>query len=121
MQGDLVHALSELRILVGHEWCGDAAVLSRPGGARVVGAVDATGGDRDVHALLVDGVEEDRMQSKSAVARHPARAVGMIEQSANQIPGFAAVASFEQGCGLDSAVEMAGFVRRAEGDLPDVF
>ena len=81
MQCDLVYALPEFGILIGHEHSADAAVLRCPCAPRIVGAVDATGGNCHVHALVVSRVEHNAMQRQASITWHPAGTMRMIEQT----------------------------------------
>src|SRR5258707_11540958 len=117
---DFVDALPELGILAGHKHGADSPVLRRPSTPGVVGAINAAGGNRYVHALLVHGVEHDGVQRQSTVARHPAWPVRMIEQPAHKQPSFSRVAAFEESRWLNATVEDVGFIRSAERNLPDV-
>src|SRR5512142_3227258 len=96
MQGNLVHTLTELRVLVGQEYGTNAAVAGCPGSAAIITAVDTPRGDRDVHPLRRSRVEHNRVQRETAVAGHPARTMRMIEQSPHQGPGIAAIARLEE-------------------------
>ena len=89
VQGDLVNALAELGVFIGHKHGADAAILRGPSRASVVGAVDAASRDGNVNPLLIGGVEDDRVQCEPTVARQPAWAMGMIEESSDQRPCFA--------------------------------
>src|SRR5262249_43808513 len=121
VHGNFVNALSEFGIFVGHEHGADAAVLRGPGLAAVCGAVNAAGGNGDVHALIVGRVENDGMQGETAVAGNPARAVRMIEEAANQRPGFPSIARFEKRGRFDATIEDVWFLGEAGCDLPDIF
>jgi len=88
VESNFVDALAEFGILVGHEHSANAAILGGPTRAAVVGAVNAASGDCDVHALLVGRIENDGMQGQSAVTGHPARAMGMIKEPADERPCF---------------------------------
>ena len=114
-------ALPELGILLRHKQSTDPPVLRRPALSAIFGSVDASGGDTNVHSLLVRGVEHNRMQSQAAIARQPTRAMRMIKESTHQRPVFACVAGFEQGSRFYSAIEPVRFVGRAKGNLPYIF
>ena len=120
VQGYLVHALPELGIFLGHEQRPDATILRSPGLATILGPVHAPGGDADVNSLLIRGVENDRVQREPTVARHPAWAVRMVKEPADEGPRFSRVFALKQGRGFDSAVQPIGLVGRTGGDLPDV-
>src|SRR5579859_4064883 len=96
MHCDLVDALAKFGIFIGHEQGANAAVLSGPGGPPVIGAVNTASGNSDIDALLVRGIEHDGVQGEPAVGRHPARAVGMIEEATNERPGCPGIASLKR-------------------------
>src|SRR5580704_17980481 len=120
MQRDLVHALSELGVLLGHEGNGNATVLRRPVHSAVLGPIDAAGGDGDIHTLFVHRVQHNTVQSQATVARHPARPMRMVEQASYERPAFAGITAFEKPCRLYPAVQNIRVFGAAECDLPDV-
>src|SRR4029077_17155785 len=60
------------------------------------------------------------MQSKSAVSRHPAGTMRMIEQPTRKRPGFAGIAGFEKRGRLYAAIEPVRLFGPTDGDLPNV-
>src|SRR5947207_12667866 len=116
MHRDFMNTLPELRIPVGHELCADASILRCPSNSAVIGPVNAAGGDCYIHTLFVAGIEDDSVQRKTSIARHPAGAVRMIEQTTNQRPCFSRVAGFEEGGWFHAAIEDVRFILRAERD-----
>ena len=90
---DLVHALAEFRVGVGHEVGRDSLVARLPGGAAVERAVDAAGAHRDVH-LLARVVDDDRVRRGAAVAGAPFAAVRVVPEAAVELEVFAAVGGF---------------------------
>src|SRR5262245_41585931 len=91
MHRDFMHALPKLRMLVGQKFRADAAILRRPSRAAIFGAVNAARRNCHVNTLLVAWIEDDGMQGQAAVAGHPTRTMRMIEQTANEGPGFSGV------------------------------
>jgi len=120
MENDFVHALTELGIFFGHEDDADAAVAGLPRFGAVFAAIEAAGGDGDVEAGALGGIGNDGVKKQAAIAGHPARAMGMIVEATDEGPGFACVARFEEGGGLDAAVHFFWLIFAAESDLPDV-
>src|SRR5689334_14315072 len=108
MARHLVHALPELRVLVGQELGADALVARRPGPAAVVGAIDAAGRDGDEHPAAVLRVRDDRVQAQAAAARLPLLAVRMLPESLDELERLPRVARLEESGGLDAAVDHVG-------------
>src|SRR5882724_11549106 len=86
MHHDLMHALTEIGILAGHEHYADSVILRCPPSAAIVGTINTTGRNRHVHTPTFRGIQHYRMQCEPAVARHPARPVRMIEQATHEGP-----------------------------------
>jgi hypothetical protein len=84
MQSYLVHALPKLGIFVGHEHNADALVLGGPGASAILGSIDASRRDSHIHALAVRRIQHDGVQSESAISRHPAGTMRMIEQASHE-------------------------------------
>src|SRR5437868_15358300 len=120
MERDFGNTLSTHAMVVRHEQAAHATVSRAPRTASIVGPVDSSRRDSHIHLLLVAGVEHNRVQGKTSVARHPTRTMGMIKQAAHQRPCFSSVPGLEKRGGLYSAIEHVGLVRRAKRDLPDV-
>jgi hypothetical protein len=91
VQKQLVHALPDLRILVGKIVGGRALVGRRPRLAAVFAAEDSRRGDPDVHALRIGRVDLDRVAAHSTGAGLPLLAGGMLEDALHHVPGGAAV------------------------------
>ncbi len=90
---DLVHALAEFRVGIGHEVGRDSLVARLPGAAAVERAVDAAGAHRDVD-LLARVVDDDGVRRGAAVAGPPFAAVRMVPEAAVELEVFAAVGGF---------------------------
>src|SRR5947207_3909239 len=121
MHGDLVYTLSKFGILVGHEHSADSAVLCIPSASTIISAINAARRDCHVYALVIGGVEHDRVQGQTSVARHPPGPVWMVEQSAHQCPGLARVPALEQRCWFYAAIEYVWLLGVTERNLPDIF
>ena len=104
MHRDFMHTLTELRILIGHEFRADTAILGCPSSPAVFGPIYAAGRNCHVHTLFVAGINDDGMQGQAAVAGHPARAMRMIEQTTNEGPSLSRVAGFEERGRFDTAI-----------------
>src|SRR5262245_55626583 len=120
MHCDLVHALTELGILVRHKRGANTAVLRRPGRSAIGGAVHATRRDSDHDLLRILRVQDDSVQRQPAIARHPAWPVRMIEQAAHERPALAPVPGLKQRRWFHSTIEQFGLVLGAEDDWPNV-
>src|SRR5262249_39580134 len=120
MPNDLVDALPELRKPLRHERDADATVARLPGPAAVVGPVNACCGNSDVHPPGVGRMQKDRVQTQTTLARHPAWAMGMIEQPPHKGPRFASILRLEQRGRLHAAIEFVRSLRWPQRDLPDV-
>src|SRR5712691_12563318 len=119
MHEHLVHALADLReLVVLHEVCGRSLVRGRPTLAAVVTPEDARGGDSNVEAPSVGGIELDRVQAGAAEAWLPAVARRMLEQGAVRLPRRAAVVGAEEHVRIAARPER-GRLRRMPGlDVP---
>src|SRR5262249_7247503 len=91
MPDDLVHALSELRIPLRHERDADASVARLPGPAAIVRPVNASRGYSDKHTPGLGWMRQDGGRTHPSLAGHPARPMGMIEQTAHERPRFARI------------------------------
>src|SRR5258708_34764028 len=89
-----------------------------PALAGVIGAERARGGDGDEDALLVLGVEQDRVQAHPARARLPFGAGAVTAQAGQLVPVLRAVGRAEDGGVLDSGVDGAGVAERRL-EVPD--
>src|SRR5262249_34677593 len=113
--GDLVHALAELRVRIGHEARAHALVRRRECVAPILAQVVAAGRDADVHSL---SVAQDGMHAKSTIAGMPLPRVLVVADARNHLPGIATVAASEQRCRLDAAPQV--FLAVARFERPDV-
>jgi hypothetical protein len=102
-------ALTDLCRAVGSYWqyVLEAGVHRLPGGAAVLGAKDAGGGDGDPHAVGVYGVEDDRVDDEAAGAGEPAAACVVVVEGVFFEPGLAVVLGTKQAAGIDAAEEDA--------------
>src|SRR6516165_7887501 len=96
MANDLVHALPELRKPLRHKRDADAPVARLPGPAAIIGPINACRGNSNVYSPRFGRMQQDRVQTQTALARHPAWPMGMIEQTAHQRPRFACVLRLEK-------------------------
>src|SRR5688572_16635315 len=122
MTDDLVNTLSELRItMFGRKKIRAYADVSRvPARATVVGAIDASGRDRDVHPVFVRGIRKDGVQTQAAAAGLPLRPVRMIEKTFHQRPARACVVRSKKRGRFDAAEERVRLIRMPLFNLPDL-
>ena len=120
MHDDLVHALAEFRIPLGHVHNADATVARLPGAPAVFGGIDPAGRNGHVHPVRIPRVEQDGMQGQPSQPRHPARAVRMVEQAAHQRPGLAVITGFIKRRRFDAAIDDVRLLRPPRTNLPDV-
>src|SRR5262249_5162658 len=112
---NLVNALAEFRVGIGHEAGADALVCCREGLAAVLAQVMPPGGDAKVHALAV---AEDGVHAQSAVAGIPLASMLVVTDAGHHFPGIAAVAALEKRRRFDAAPEVLLVVARLKG--PDI-
>src|SRR5262249_10030262 len=95
-----------------------ALVDRLPALAAVVGPEGPGRRDRDVHAVFLRGVDQDRMEAHAAGAGHPARAGAVAAQAGQLVPGLATVGRAEQRRVLDPGVHLFGVAQRRL-EVPD--
>src|SRR5437899_179317 len=117
--GQLVDALSPLRILVRHEPGPDPLVLHGPRATAVARLERPDRADPDDKMLRISRIHEDRMQAQAAIARLPFFPGRMIVESLEVLPRSSAVVAAEQGRGFDARVDRFRFVGGARLDMPD--
>src|SRR5947209_2314921 len=88
---DLVHALAELWMLVRQELCAHTFVAGVPRHPAIIGAITASRGDGDDHAVTIGGMGHDGVQTQPATARHPLGPMRMFQHSFDGAPTLAAV------------------------------
>src|SRR4029077_9300339 len=88
--------------------------------ASVVRSESAGGGDRNVNALRVTGIENNSMQAHAACAGLPLRAGAVTAQSGKFIPILAAVGRTEDGGIFDAGVNRVRIGER-RFDMPHPF
>ena len=81
VHGDMMNAVAHLSSGVGHHWRHQALVDRLPCLAAIVGSEGSGGGDGDVHALLVGGIDDNGVQTHAARSRLPVRAGTVAAQT----------------------------------------
>src|SRR5262245_14940034 len=119
VQDELVNALSQLRKPLWLVYDADSLVARLPRTTAVVGTVNASDRDADVHPLGIGGVTENRVQDQATVSRDPAWTMRMIKEPAHEGPCLTGVAGFEERSRFHSAIHQL-IVGAIENDLPDV-
>src|SRR5437762_11524130 len=103
MARNLVYALSELGVGIGHEPRADPVVTGLECCAAVLAQVMAASGDAHMHAIAV---AQNRVHAKPAVAGLPLARVCVVADAGNHFPGVAAVTAAEEGRRLDAAPQL---------------
>jgi hypothetical protein len=117
--GDLVHALAELRPLVGHEVGADAGVARRPTRPGVLRAVDPAGGHGDQQPSRVTRVGQHCVHGLTTEAGLPLRAVRVVPEGTDQLEAAATVGGLEQRRGLGACPDDVRLVGAGRHQLPD--
>src|SRR2546422_11629142 len=103
--GQLVDALSPLRILVRHEPGPDPLVLRGPRATAVARLERPDRADSNHQMLRISRIHEDGMQTQAAIARLPLFPGRMIVECLEVLPRSSAVVAAEQGRGFDARVD----------------
>src|SRR6516164_8884837 len=104
MKGDMVNAVADFGVGVGNELGDKAPVDGGPCFAAVVGAKSACGGDGDIDAIGILGIEENSVKAHAARAGLPLGTRTMPAESGQFVPSFAAVSGFENGGVFDAGI-----------------
>src|SRR6266404_9090300 len=93
MAGDLVNTLAKFRIpMLRRQELGPHSYVARvPGLPTVIGAINSSSGDRNVHPFFVSRIRKDRMETQTAATRLPLRPMRMIVKTSDQGPAFAGI------------------------------
>ena len=91
VHGDAMHAMADLRVLIGNLSRSQAAVDRAPGGAGIVTTKRACRGDRGEDAPRIFWVEQNRVQAHAARARLPGGARRVRAQAGEFTPVLSAV------------------------------
>ena len=111
VHGDAVDAVADQRIGVGNILGAEAVIDRLPVGSAVVGAKSAGGGDGDVDAVGIGGVEQDGVQPHAAGAGRPLGARAVAAEAGQLVPVFAAVGGAEDRGVFDAGVDRVGIGR----------
>src|SRR5712692_2441713 len=99
VHGNMVNAVADLGVRVGHELGVQATVDGPPRLAAIVGAERARSRDCDVHPLRVLPIQNNRVQAQSTGAWLPIGSGPMAAESCKLMPGLSAICGAEQ-CGV---------------------
>ena len=114
-----MHALAEfgVALVLGQE-VGAGALVARLPGLAAIGAVEHAGRrDADPDALVVFGIDHERMQDQPGAAGLPVLARGMLLQPVDMVPGLAAVVAGEKARRLHAGIKAAVARGQAPADL----
>src|SRR6266700_5703556 len=113
MTHHLMHALAPFgKLIFGrHEFGTNTFVARLPVPAAVVRAINAAGRDRYEHPLIVRWIGKNSVQAESTAARHPLRAMRMIEQAAFERPRLAGIRRLEERGRFNPAVKCVALMR----------
>src|SRR5665213_3085794 len=114
----LVYTLSKFRVLVWQELRADANVASAPVPATVIGAIESGAGYGDAHAVRIARVDDDRVEAETTATGLPFGPVGVVVETADQLPALACVSRFEERSGFDSRIDDVRFRLTTGENLP---
>src|SRR5208337_219127 len=109
---DVMHAVAHLGRRVGNVFRVESLVDGLPALAAVVGAERACGGNRNIHAVGIAGIENDGVQAHASGAGLPLRAGAMAAQAGKFVPVLAAIGRAKQRSVFDSGVDGVGIGER---------
>ena len=119
MQQEPVHALAGFRVRVGKEVGPHSAVDRLPGGARIIAAVAAAGGNRAVASARLARIELDGAERERAAGGLPAGARVVVVERVDPLPGRTPVAGHEEPGRLDAGVQRVRLGCRPRRQVPD--
>src|SRR5687768_15929596 len=108
MQGNSMDAVSDFCIRIRNVLRMESAVYRLPCLAGVIRTENTCSGNGAVNALVVGGIDQDRMQSHSSRTRHPLFTSWMAAQSGEFLPGFAAIGCAKNRSILHSRINSIG-------------
>src|SRR4051812_532199 len=112
VEGDVVNAVSDLGLGIRNILRAQTLVDRLPGFSAIIGAESARGGDGDVDALGVRGVEQNTVQTHAARARLPLRPGAVAAKSGEFFPGSPAIFREEQRRVFYSGINVIAFGER---------
>src|SRR5215469_12971090 len=111
MHGDMMHAVSYLRIWIRNVLRFQAAVDRLPAFSAIICAECPRRGNGDEHSLWILLIQNDRMQTHSSGAGLPIWAGAMATKTSKFVPRLAAVSGAENRGVFDSRVGHIGIVQ----------
>ena len=118
IHGDVVDAVAGFGGGVGNVFGVETLVDGLPGFAAVVGAEGSRGGDRDVDAVGIRGIEDDGVEAHAARAGLPLRTGAVTAQAGEFVPADAAIGGAEEGGIFNAGVDGVGVGERGL-EVPD--